>query len=390
MTAHTIALDAPVPAELIDEVADKLAYASDLLRTARLADDGSRVEITVDHPDQVELVGADIRAMIQTLVRGYREVERPVLWRSAATPAYRAPIWDDLVRSGEVVSAGPGCVALIGDACRLVAALDRRFAAIAHDAFGAIDHQYPVVIARDVMERCDYFASFPHHITFALHLREGMDGITRVAEAPPVGRAAAIADGLSPPGHLLAPSVCFHTYACWADREIASSTVVTAVNRCFRWEASNFATCERLWDFTMREIVFAGDPAWVEARRADAVAETQRVVVELGLDGWLQAASDPFFIGRFAAKRYFQLVAQAKLELRLALPYSGSSLAAASFNLHQDFFGRAYAVRRAGADGFATTGCVGFGLERWAWALFAQHGPRIAGWPAEVRRALEL
>jgi len=173
------------------------------------------------------------------------------------------------------------------------------------------------------------------------------------------------------------------------DSATAVILTVTALGRCFRWESTNFATCERLWDFSLREIMFVGSAEWVQRRRSEAMTQVQAIVEQLRLDAWIETANDPFFVTRFASKRYHQLLTQAKFELRLSLPYSGTSLAAASFNVHQEFFGRSFAVRTP-EGGFASTGCVGFGLERWVWVLFAQHGPRIAGWPGEVRDALAL
>jgi hypothetical protein len=36
-----------------------------------------------------------------------------------------------------------------------------------------------------------------------------------------------------------------------------------------------------------------------------------------------------------------------------------------------------------------TTGCTAFGLERWVYAFFAQHGTRPEAWPAAIREDLE-
>jgi seryl-tRNA synthetase len=384
---HRVVLDAPVPIDLVTAVGDKLAYASDHVRAAELSDDRSSVTFRLD--DDAELTGASsrIRDLIAGLVRGFRTIPQDVVWRHPVTPRHAAPVWDDLIAGGALMSTGPGCVALLGDAFRIAAALDRQFLALAH-AFGAVDHQYPVLISRATMERCDYFSSFPHHITFAPHLREDVSTITEVATASAGARGDVIGSALAPPTHLLSPTVCYHTYAWLADKPLAAPTVVTAYNRCFRWEAANFATAERLWDFSMREIIFAGDPAWIEAQRREVITAVQDIVERLALDAWIETANDPFFVTSFAAKRYYQLVTQAKLELRLSLPYAGTSLAAASFNIHSDFFGRAYGIGRD--DHFASTGCVGFGFERWVWALFAQHGPRLADWPPAVVRALEL
>jgi seryl-tRNA synthetase len=384
-----VVLEHPIPAALVTEVHDRLAYASELIRDTEIAGDGSRVALELDHPDHAAEAAAAVRRMVSALIRGYRAIDSDVVWRNAVAPANAAPIWDAMVGAGLVHLESPGCVALLGDACRVLAAVDAWCQRQAHDVFGAVPHQYPTLLPVAAMERCDYFASFPHHITFAPHLQEALDGIDRVAQAPPAERAARVSEALAPASHLLSPSVCFHTYLRFADATVAPPIAVTAVNRCYRWESSNFATCERLWDFTMREIVFLGAPDWVAACRQRAMGVFQELVVALGLDGWIETAHDPFFVGRFAAKRYFQLLTRAKYELRLALPYSGGSLSVASFNVHDDFFGRSFAIR--GPDtGFVATACAGAGLERWVWALFAQHGVDLARWPATARGVLGL
>lgn len=388
MAVHTIALEEPVPPALVAEVTQKLAYASDRAKAPRLSEDGGSVDVELERDADHAEVAARVREVVRGLTRGYREIEKEILWRHPVTPRHRAPVWDDLVAGGVLTAEGPGAVTLHGDACRVLTALDHAFTTLGRTMFGAVDHQYPTMIAKDTMERCSYFSSFPHHVTFAPHLREHVESINEVANASAEARSQAILSALAPPTHLLSPAVCFHTYAWLADRALEQPVTVTALGRCFRWESTNFATLERLWDFSLREIVFVGDPAWIEDRRQQTLVAVQGIVERLGLDAWIETANDPFFVGNFAAKRYHQLMTQAKFELRLALPYAGTSLAAASFNIHADFFGRSFQVKRG--DGFASTGCVGFGLERWVWAMFAQHGPRLADWPATTREALGL
>ena len=65
----------------------------------------------------------------------------------------------------------------------------------------------------------------------------------------------------------------------------------------------------------------------------------------------------------------------------LLLPIDAKrTIAAASFNLHDTFFGQAFDIRlRDGAA--ATTACLAFGLERWLLAFLVRHGPYAAGWP---------
>jgi hypothetical protein len=230
-TAGVIALDVPVPGELVEEISQKLSYASDQVRSARLSADRARVEVVLDNPAHLEPVSRQIRSLIGALIRGYRDVDKPIIWRNAVEPAHRAPIWDDLQARGLLASSGPGCVALLGDAHRLFEALDRMFATTAYEQFGAVGHRYSSLIASATLERCDYFSSFPHHITFAGHLRESVDLINQVANADSAARSQAVADTLSPPTHLLTPAVCFHTYAWLADRAVTSPVTVSAGNR---------------------------------------------------------------------------------------------------------------------------------------------------------------
>jgi seryl-tRNA synthetase len=72
-----------------------------------------------------------------------------------------------------------------------------------------------------------------------------------------------------------------------------------------------------------------------------------------------------------------------KYELRLASA-EGRTVAAASFNHHQDHFGKAFSIRQQNGD-TAHSGCVAFGWERWVIAFVAQHGLDEESWPLSVR-----
>ena len=103
----------------------------------------------------------------------------------------------------------------------------------------------------------------------------------------------------------------------------------------------------------------------------------------------VDAASDPFF-GR--GGRYMALSQrQQSLKFELVGPVVSQErpTACMSFNDHQDHFGQTWGIEQA--DGSpAHTGCVAFGMDRLAVALFATHGARTADWPAAVRDALAI
>jgi seryl-tRNA synthetase len=60
-----------------------------------------------------------------------------------------------------------------------------------------------------------------------------------------------------------------------------------------------------------------------------------------------------------------------------------------SFNYHRDHFGATWNLRTQGGD-VAHTGCVAFGIDRLALALFATHGIELTAWPVSVRQALGM
>ena len=382
-------LDRAVPPELREELVERLAYAGEHVRRCSVSPDGHSIEVIVDSPGHEESTVSAVRQIVNALLDGYREIDKVTLWRHQVAPACREPIWEEMLNQGLLIQEGPGCIALLGDAARVALALDAVYERLAQDVFSAVPEQYPTLIPIASMERCDYLSSFPHHVTLAAHFRENVESIAEIAAGSPETRKNAIQEALAPATHMLSPAVCFHTYARLAGHRPRAPLTITAVGRCFRWESTNFNTVERLWDFTMREIVFVGPSVWVEERRQLALETIKRLVEELWLDASIDLASDPFFINRFAAKRFHQLLTHGKYELKLSLPYSGGVLSAGSFNIHEDFFGRAFGIHGQ-TEGFASTGCVAFGIERWVWALFAQHGPNLIAWPKVARVRLGL
>ena len=78
-----------------------------------------------------------------------------------------------------------------------------------------------------------------------------------------------------------------------------------------------------------------------------------------------------------------------KFEMLIPVRSADEPTACMSFNCHRDHFGATWGLRCE--DGtVAHTGCVAFGIDRLALALFAQHGLDLAKWPRAVRAALSL
>jgi seryl-tRNA synthetase len=187
---------------------------------------------------------------------------------------------------------------------------------------------------------------------------------------------------------LLSPAVCYHLYFSLADKPLPGGRVVaTAVGNCFRYESTNLTSLERLWNFTMREVIFVGDKDFVLDNREASRSYMQTIFEEIGLAYRVESANDPFFIGEFRKQAAFQSAFQLKYEIRARLPFKNSTLAVGSYNYHQDFFGRNLNI--ALPDGSpAHTGCTAFGLERMAFAFLAQYGLDPQNWPTPVRSVI--
>jgi seryl-tRNA synthetase len=223
-------------------------------------------------------------------------------------------------------------------------------------------------------------------------LREDLEAIMEFARIARIddGRLACSPEHLAGVKCLLSPTICFHYYAWLQGTALATPRTITAIGHCFRYESGALSSLERLWDFTMREIVFVGPQDYVLERRERCVKAAAALLDEWGLSYEICSATDPFFIDGYSAQSAFQSAFELKFEVRADLPYtSGKTLAVGSFNYHQDFFGRSLAIEQPGG-GNAHTGCVGFGLERLIWAFFSQYGLDPARWPGTVREATAL
>jgi len=367
-----------------------------------------------------------------------------VLERRGNRARFASPT-EALTRRGDVRITCAGQAALSGLALEVLVAVDRTVADWAR-ALGATEHRYPSLIDVAVLERAGQVESFPQHLTLVVPAapgvissgtpspvipngapqarsrgivdlpvegplaREGGDSSTAepdgsfarndnplarddrdsssahsVGTRAPSAASLGMTPGASGAITALAPAVCYHAYPEWEGKTLGSEpTLLTAVGRCYRYEGGNHIPLERLWDFTMREIIVLGTREQVEAQRQALVRQVGELVARLQLDAVIEPASDPFFTSGDEGKRLMQQAGALKHELLLTVDAGGRAIAAASFNHHHDYFGTRFDI--ALADGNpAHSGCIAFGLERWVLALLAQHGVDAEQWPDAAR-----
>lgn len=383
----TLALDPPVPAHLAEEFRRRVYFISEGIEDFTCEGEGGRVErvkVLVDREtEDPEALLEKIRRVVAREVLPLRLPEETVAWHRAADPV-RPPsdIYPALREQGLVVELGEGQVGLAEPLLSLMDRLDRRLRAIGLSLPASREYRYPTLIPSHVLQRSGYVRSFPHFLMFVTRLHNDADGYDDFL-------AACEDCGGLPPNlfefcgnddYCLPPTMCYHTFQQMAGRRLISAEAVTARGKSFRYESRYHRGLARLWDFTIREIVFFGDRPFVLDARQRVMNDAFTLMEELRLSGYCSVANDPFFGGGDAATRIAaQQMMALKYELRLDIGPQ-ETIAVGSFNLHERHFTDAFDIAST-ADEATFSGCVGFGLERLTYAFVCQHGSDPQGWP---------
>ncbi len=384
----------PIPVHLIGEVESKLAYVDETITKAVVHPAGDKITLHLNAPpnqEEREQLVRKIQHVVETMAQGGFKPKIQILEDYLDRPVVvNADPTAQLIERNEINQEANGIYSLGPLVAGLVDYFESRFLELAQ-FFDAKPYRFPTLIPAKYLERVNYFRAFPHSLSFATHLREDMDVIDDFAERTSCNEHGALTtarDSFAPIKTLLSPAVCYHLYFANADRTISEGQITaTAVGHCFRYESINLSSLERMWNFTMREVIFVGGKEFVLSNREKAREVIRRIFNEIGLAYKVESANDPFFIGEFRKQAAFQSAFQLKYEIRASLPYKSSTLAVGSFNYHQDFFGRHLNISLPDGS-LAHTGCVAFGLERMAFAFLAQFGLETNNWPTTVRNAL--
>jgi len=247
--------------------------------------------------------------------------------------------------------------------------------------------RFPPVMSRRQVEKSGYLKSFPHFLGCVSCLAGEESHIREAVERHEAGEDWTPA--LSPTDLVLAPAACYPVYPLVASRGHvpADGLLFDVAADCFRREPSKML--DRLQSFRMREYVCIGTPRQIDEFRRRWMKLAEGFAAQLGLSWRMDYASDPFF-GRGGKLMAVSQVEQAlKFELLVPVHSTEQPTACMSFNYHREHFGTTWNIYTMDGEA-AHTGCVAFGIDRLALALFVTHGLDLARWPAGVRKALAI
>jgi seryl-tRNA synthetase len=381
--------------ELAAAVEDQGPYAAPEVTKVRVSDDRTEVSVECDDGADEATLRPQVERYVDDFVKRFRAVAGKVyrkLERARDTAPLGAGVFEELVRRGWAFQLGDGQVGLAGPAMRLVDALDQRFRRMAIGDFGAVEHRYPTFIPTDVLRRCGYFGAFPHLVSLVSHFVEDYRKLKEIRDANAESDKVVIPDrgAIVDAAACVTPATCYHVYQSLEGKTLTPpGQIFTATGRCARYESTNMIGLDRLWEFTMREMVLVGREDWVAETRQKGMDAFIGLVEEWDLECQVETANDPFFAPVYATKTFWQSQGGLKYELRFAVePGPGGrprTISCGSANLHEGFFGQTFNLSLPGGEP-VFTGCVALGVERLALAVFTQHGLEPERWPAALAR----
>lgn len=376
METLAIPLPANLPADICTEITKRACYCDTSILKSRYRADSNCLEIDLKGTGETSDIATKVGLLIGQM-QGERLSVTPKVLRERirGDDHFVADAYQQLTARGDIWESGQGVTGRGGVFMDLLGRLDQMLERVAVGSFGAKRHAYNALLPSDWLKRAGYFGSFSHSVTFAVHLNEDYDAIEKFSARHRNGENPTFQDvgEIAAPEHCLSPAVCYHTYGALMGKTLPGNlSVFTGGGRCFRYESKNLTGLDRLWEFSMREIIWLGERDRVLAAREAAIDIGWRLVEALDLSARLETACDPFFASDFPSLRFFQLANDLKYELKVDIG-PDRSVACASFNYHERFFGTRFGIQTGDGEA-AHTVCAAFGLERLLYACCCQHG----------------
>lgn len=384
MKLNRIRSNVSAPAHGLDQIRYAAAYIHPFIRRAWVEDGVWWVEVS--EALDAALLDAGLEKLCQRFGNTAIPDIAPLYTQPPRADGYRGKLADGVALLHEHdPNLAPGLFVARPAFADLLRFLDwamlRRFA----KPFAAVEETYPNVIPLSTLAKTNHLTGFPEHLHFVLHLTEDLGVLDeyatrmKAADADPAPKAGELAPSVL----VHNPSTCYHCYASRQGARLDGDQAIAAITRCHRYESANHSDPGRLLEFTMREVIFVGSPDYARNTRARCLELIQQWAADWQFAGAIVQANDPFFTSEYDVKASHQHRMAMKYEYRAILGDHGKAISVMSSNLHSATFGKAFDILAEGRR--ANTGCIGFGLERMALALIAQHGLDKTQWPEALR-----
>lgn len=220
----------------------------------------------------------------------------------------------------------------------------------------------PAMISGDILERCGYFNTIPNNLTkIGVFKREVLDDIATNGLHSYQNDSVFTNDNQ----YYLTPAACIHFYPILEELSLKHKPIIneliTTTARVYRYEDDRFIKGQRLWDFTVKEIVAVGSVEYVQFFLSDMKNKLLAYAKTIVKEARLEQANDSFYPTKEnMLKSRFQKQNNSKTELIVDI--GNTPLAISSFNYHGYHFSKEF---HFDSNSSIVTGCVGCGIDRW-------------------------
>lgn len=384
MPEYCISLNTPVPQDFVDELEKRMFFISSEIKDFKLKtreDQIDQIEVVTENAVDEKEFTDKVNFVIKNDILTQKIFAPKVIWRSGSRRQYGQDIFNQLLEQNIAFEAGEGQVSFGEPLISLMDFFDTKIKSLVLSLFNATEYQYPTLIPTRVLDDCGYISSFPHMLMVVTRLHSDVDVYKEFAAEYRENKSviSSLLRFCKNTDYCLPPTMCYHTYHQLRGKAL-DNQVITARGKSFRFESRYHKSLERLWDFTIREIVFLGSKEYVLECRRKLMEATFALIEDLGLEAYCEVANDPFFCRPDTAVKIFsQRMMELKYELRMNTSAT-DNISVGSFNYHEQFFSENFKFTHSGGEEMFT-GCAGFGLERLAYAFLCQYGLDRKHWP---------
>ncbi|MCI0470331.1 MAG: hypothetical protein L0Y73_01585, partial [Candidatus Aminicenantes bacterium] len=388
MPTYCISLNTPAPQSFSEEIEKRLFFVSSEIIDFKLKSDSGQIrqiEVVTQHELDEKELAEKINFVVKNDVLTQKIFAPKIIWRSGSQREYVADIFDRLVEQDIAFAAGEGQIAFGEPLISLLAYFDGKIKSLVKSLFDGVEYRYPTVIPTRVVNDCGYFSSFPHMLMVVTRFHSDVNNYRAFAEEYREKKTIdfSLIKYCANTDYCLPPTMCYHTYHQLRGK-VVKNRVITARGKSFRYESRYHRAMERLWDFTIREIVFLGTKDFVLECRQKFMEAVLAFIDELKLQAFCEVANDPFFCRPDTAVKIFsQRMMELKYELRMNIDPM-HTISVGSFNYHEQFFAENFTLKSPVENELIFTGCAGFGLERLVYAFLCQYGLDREQWPGDV------
>jgi seryl-tRNA synthetase len=373
--------------EALKSFLEQIYYVDRSIQNCTYNGDGVNIELDAESTSDREQIKTEILKLADSILSSFERVETRVISESDGKGLFNKDPMEELTKTRQVVQTHPGVYALQGEFLDTIRNIDTIFRRYALERGATEQYFQPTLPIKSFIEN-GYISSFPHHPMFVTTVERNAKSIRALSRDAREQTVESIHqwldEKLDEHDQILSPTVCYHCFEILRNQVIpCSGAQFTAIAPCHRHESLSIQGLTRLQTFTMREIIFFGSADFVGNCIEEILEHGKTILSEWGVQFRIVTASDPFFAGGAELKRIYQSTMSLKYEIQAYLPHAESWLSIASFNNHQQSLVEPYVIK-FDANEPLHSGCVGYGYERMAYAMYSQFGCDKKKWHASV------